>query len=576
MASTQPLFETHPQPLAYLLEQIHNRNLALPDFQRDFVWNPSDTRDLVVSVASLYPAGSLLFLEQTGGQPHFKPREVKGAPELDGREPRALVLDGQQRLTSLYQALHGVGEYRYFIDIDALIAKDSQGLEAALSYLTEKRAEKEYGTIEKQAARLMLPLMSLRDPGFDEWLDEIIELREKADPEFDAKAFKKEVRAAYKTHVKPLQDYSFPVVDLPRETTTEAVCKIFETLNRTGMKLTVFELLVARFWPKSISLRGLWDEAREKHDILEDMDVDPFWLLQSICLRSGGPAPSVQRGDVLKLEAAAINAHWDEVAAGAAGALEMLRADCGIPSPKWLPYSSVIVPMAAIWPRVSGAHGPDEGAAREKLAQYFWCSMFSGAFDSSPNSAAVKHYQELGKWLDGGPEPDVVKNFARSFDKDLLLEAKTGQRALYRSVVALTLRHGALDFHNRKKLDAKRLAEDKIDAHHVFPSAFLRSQWEINGVPEAERLSPDLVLNRALIDKKTNSRIQHRAPSDYLAEMDEALEALPTILNSHLLPAVSGTGFSNDDYQTFIYERQGLVIAELQVVTGRSLTEQPG
>jgi uncharacterized protein with ParB-like and HNH nuclease domain len=93
-------FEADKKHLTYLLSQIEHRDLGLPDFQRSFVWDASATRELVVSIIRSFPAGSLLLLQ--GGAETFAPREFEEAPKLDG-PPVFLVLDGQQRLTSLYQ-----------------------------------------------------------------------------------------------------------------------------------------------------------------------------------------------------------------------------------------------------------------------------------------------------------------------------------------------------------------------------------------------------------------------------------------------------------------------------------------
>ena len=100
--------------------------------------------------------------------------------------------------------------------------------------------------------------------------------------------------------------------------------------------------------------------------------------------------------------------------------------------------------MAAIWPKVEEKKGAEVGKARGMIATYFWCSVFTGSYDSSPNSQAVRDYTQLEKWLDGGPEPDVVKNYL--FDVDELLVAGTGRRALYRAVMALTLRRAPRTF----------------------------------------------------------------------------------------------------------------------------------
>ena len=105
-------FHTVRRSLLPLLADLDSGQLALPDFQRTFVWAPDETRELLVSMIRSFPAGALLFLQ--GGSTSFKARAAEGAPSLTGR-PSFLVLDGQQRLTSLYQAIYGVGDSRFFL-----------------------------------------------------------------------------------------------------------------------------------------------------------------------------------------------------------------------------------------------------------------------------------------------------------------------------------------------------------------------------------------------------------------------------------------------------------------------------
>jgi len=128
--------------------------------------------------------------------------------------------------------------------------------------------------------------------------------------------------------------------------------------------------------------------------------------------------------------------------------------------------------------------------------------------------------------------------------------------------------HGALDFHNFQPLTSERLTERKIDAHHVFPRKYLQIQGESGHVSS----SSDLVLNRALIDKQTNRSIQDRAPSDYLEEIDSVLTGdLGTVLDSQLLPSDRDGGLWSDDYEAFLLERQKLIVAELEAVTGQQI-----
>ena len=101
------MFQTNPRQLSELLKESHEGRLQLPDFQRSFVWEDEDVQNLITSVAKGYPIGAFLSL-QTGGKVGFKPRLLEG---VDGRAdrpspPEELLLDGQQRLTSLYQAIY--------------------------------------------------------------------------------------------------------------------------------------------------------------------------------------------------------------------------------------------------------------------------------------------------------------------------------------------------------------------------------------------------------------------------------------------------------------------------------------
>ena len=164
------LFEdTNPKALKELLGEINSRTMALPDFQRDFVWEPSATQELIVSIANDYPAGSILRVRDE--KRAFAAREFEGAPKLDGYKHTFLVLDGQQRLTSLYQAFFGVGDHRYYIDLKMLIHGGE--FEEAISFeRTKTKRVKARENFEHQAKELILPLSVLKAGagGFLDWM----------------------------------------------------------------------------------------------------------------------------------------------------------------------------------------------------------------------------------------------------------------------------------------------------------------------------------------------------------------------------------------------------------------------
>lgn len=559
--STQPnsLFEdTNPRDLKELLGEIHSRTMALPDFQRDFVWEPSATQELIVSIAYNYPAGSLLRVRDT--KRVFAAREFEGAPPFNGHLHTFLVLDGQQRLTSLYQAFYGVGEHVYFLDLKKLF--EGKDFEDAIFHV---RASTKWAQArrdaEVQARELLLPLSALKDGlgSFSKWTRQTTRRLTDA----DRIAIEDKLDKVEERWIGTIDDYQFPVVTLSEATKPDALCTIFETLNRTGVKLSVFELLTARFWPKSIKLRELWDTARMNYAIIEDFEVDPYYVLQSIALASRR-APSCKRSDVLNLEADDIVTWWDKVVAGLALGLQILHDDCKVMLPKWLPYQTMLPTLAAVLAKAGQPKGPEAGAQREKLKRWFWCAVFGQAYESSPNSQSAKDTVELLTWLSGGSAPESVTGLR--FDPKALRDTGPRQRSVYRGVMCLVLSSGTgvRDFHTQAVISSKLMRDEGIDDHHIFPDDYLLKKKGIQPVRIRE-----CVLNRTLIDRTTNQVISNRAPSDYLSEM-RATRGFPldSILMSHSLPTGADSPLWNDDYEAFLTWRQGRLWQEIERVTG--------
>jgi hypothetical protein len=358
--------------------------------------------------------------------------------------------------------------------------------------------------------------------------------------------------------VEPLVRYAFPVTELPESTELEAVCTIFETLNRTGKPLTTFELISARAFAGGLSLHDYWTTAKTEHPILEDFEVDPVYLLQVIALRVGAQC---KRSVVLRLPADAIESEWGAAVSDMAGALSMLRAQCGVLVGKWLPYRPMLIPLAVAWREVAGATGPQQGAMRAKLIRWFWCACFAGEYESSSATLAERDSPVLRAWLTGGDAPSVVQEFR--WDPERWSTITPRQQGLYRATIALTLSRAPRDFHTAAPLTAELIDEEKIDDHHVFPRAFLRDL--------GRGAEPDSVLNHVLIDRATNIRIGKNPPSKYLAEIRSVLgDGLDVVLASHRLPAEPDGPLMEDDYDSFLTWRLEQLDEMLRERTGQT------
>jgi hypothetical protein len=523
-------FQTVPRRLMQLLDELDTGHLALPDFQRSFVWAPDATRELIVSMVRAFPAGALLFLQ--GGSATFKARAAEEAPRLEV-QPSYLVLDGQQRLTSLYQAVFGVGASRFFLDVGALIS--GADINDAVRVFPVERAAA-LGQLSAQADALMMPLSAIRGSGAGRWRDDVVDARADADPAA-VRGLLRDIESAF---IDPLVHYSFPVTVLPQTTELEAVCTIFETLNRTGKPLTPFELISARAFAGGHSLYDYWSEATDQYPVLSDFAIEPYYLLQAIALRLGA---SCKRSAVLALPPDDIAREWTSAVADMAAAISLLRDECGVLIGKWLPYRPMLIPLAAAWREIAAAVGPDQGAMRAKLKRWFWCACFAGEYESSSATLAERDTPVLRTWLAGGPAPPVVADF--SWDPARWRTVTIRQQGLYRATIALTLTEHPRDFHTGAPLTQELIEAGKIDDHHIFPRGYLKSIGRGSEV--------DSVLNHALIDRATNIRIGKRAPSAYLSEIRSAAGSdLGRVLASHRLPTGEQSPLEDDDFDEFL------------------------
>jgi hypothetical protein len=556
-------FKTNPWPIEQLLALMDRCKVVLPEFQRSFVWFPRDIDLLVTSLIQDFPAGSLLFLRADGSS-ELAWRPAEGVSQ-NGATPDYLVLDGQQRLTSLSLALNGRGEHLFFVDLH-LVEQDD--LENGVYFLRRKDAQKR-GLLdrESQFEHHTYPLWVAMGEQADEWW-----FQEYADYHAERGGDRDELRdrakALQQRFIKPLKNYNFPVVELPSDTSLEAVCQVFETLNKTGMKLTVFDLLTAKFWPHGINLRALLEQARSEYPLLgdEEFDVDATFLLQAVSLIRHG---FCKKGDLLKLTPDGFEDEWWEVCRGASAALTVLKGECGVLTRHWLPYASLFPSLFAIATHVLKMQGPEAGAAWEKVKRWFWCSCFSQRYEGPPNTLNAADLRQVIAWLDDDTNiPEAVGQF--SVEGLELRRTERQRNALYRAVICLTIVNGARDFHTGNTLTSDALKDPgrRIEDHHLLPTGWLTKQ-------KPPRAAENSILNRALVDYQTNRRIGAKAPSVYLKEIKDALgeEKLQEVLSTHLVPHDGAGSLGNDNPDQFLIARERLIIGAIAGVTGAELPE---
>ncbi|MFF3977189.1 DUF262 domain-containing protein [Streptomyces sp. NPDC001828] len=568
MFKEDPVFKALPESTGSLVVAIKKGVIALPDFQRSFVWEPKRTVELLKSIISRYPAGTLLTWAQND-QLSFGYRYFDGVAESDHR-PNRLVLDGQQRLTSIYQALTGTGDHKFFIRVWPFIDREAGTLrsldeveldDAIFAHDSRSRSRFNPNDEQWQISNATFPVSE-----YDRLRPWFKKLSRAVESDRDASDELEELLNQFRdSYLQPLESYAFPVVDLPASTPLVAVCNIFETLNRTGKELTPFDLLTAKFYPQGVHMRDLWEAALSRYPLISEFGIDAYSLLQTISLRAHGTA---QRADVLnKLSSQHILTHWDAAVSGMSDTLDYLKSQCGVVSSSWLPYSMILVPMAAVFSEIADLRSKAKMEAIEKMGHFYWCSVFSENYDQGANSQAGADYRTLKDWLfseDSKRLPEAVGNF-NLVDYDLLL-ARANRKALFRGVMTLLIRSGAKDFSSAQAISS--IGSTNLGHIRAFPKDTIPG----SALEDGELRDPDLILNRVLVDKETRRVVRDRHLADYVEGQESASQKkFAEVVESHLIESSAEGGLIQRSYEAFLRERLNLLIDLIEEVTGRSI-----
>lgn len=604
------MFETTRDDLKAILRQVHDGTIQLPDFQRDYVWNEDDVRSLITSIAKGFPVGALLTL-QTGGPVNFKPRLLAGVPAREV-DPEVLLLDGQQRMTSLYQTMSSPSVVRtrtpkgkeierfYYLDIKAATQPGVDWDEVIVGVPKDRILRTDFGktivrdlsTREKEFEQNMFPLNLVFK--CHEWLypwRQYWESRGHNVTELDSEFF----------HgvIEPIDDYKMPIIRLDKKNSREAICLVFEKVNVGGKKLDAFELVTAVYAADAFDLREDWNgtppnkdmEARpgrkqriigwpNRRDVLSQVANTDFLqactLLHTMEVRrekeAAGvkdkdlPQVSCKRESLLGLPLGAFTKYADDVEKGFIQAGAFLN-ERKIIWNKDVPYPPQLVGLAGVFANLS--HVAQTAAAKEKLAQWYWCVALGELYGSTTDTRLARDVPELIAWLQGaGDRPRSIDEAL--FQKDRLLTLRSRLAAAYKAIHALLMSQGCEDFITGKPADIMTFFNDQIDIHHVFPQAWCSK----NGIDTGKMNS---IINKTPLSKWSNIRISGDAPSVYLKRIEEkdgvSAEKLDAILRTHL---IEPEHLRTDNFEAYFAARQEALAGLVARAMGKAVVAEQG
>ncbi len=589
-------FDSTKTALHDLLVRAGNGKLQLPDFQRGWVWDDDRIRSLLASVSVSFPIGAVMLLETGGLGVRFKPRPLTGtAEQLSAVEPETLILDGQQRLTSLFQALMGGSAVEtkdakgrrmlrwYYIDMKKAITNNDDREDAVLS-VPEDRRTKAFGgevtldvsTPEQEYEADRFPVNRLfRSP---EW-------RQAYNKHWNYAPEKIQLYDEFEQQViKRFEQYQVPVIELKKETPKEAVCLVFERVNTGGVALNVFELLTASFAADDFQLRDDWNRREQNlkrhHPVLADLQSDDF--LQAISLLvtqkrrreslalgvplDKAPGISCKRRDILKLEVTDWKLWADKVVDGFVRAARFLYAQ-KIFKARDLPYRTQLVPLAAILVEL-GKNGETEGV-RQKIARWYWCGVLGELYGGAIESRIARDLPEVVAWV-RGEETEPITIQESSFQANRLTTLRTRNSAAYKGLYALLMHYGGRDFRTGEPIDAQIFFDDKVDIHHIFPETWCKESKISNAFYNS-------IINKTALSARTNRQVGGKAPSKYLNALEKTAgipsERMDEILRSHF---IEPEHLRADRFWEFYEGRAEALLQRIEKATGKTISREPG
>ena len=524
-------------------------------------------------------------------------------------EPEQLLLDGQQRMTSLYQTclrrevvqtvtprLKLVKRW-FYIDIRKAMNTAEDRENAIVSVLEDRRIKSDFDrkidldltTPEFEYQNLMFPLNQVFD--WDEWQDGFNEYWLENDPETRKlfKPFKDEILQNFKS-------YQLPVIALSPDTSHEAVCLVFEKVNTGGKPLDAFELVTAMYAARGHRLRDDWlgadgqpglqtrlqlygRAAEQKFGVLEKVAATD--VLQAIALLHGVEKRAAEiaagrkeselsavratRQSLLDLPLDAYLQHRGAVEEGFKTAARFLRQN-HIYRVLDLPYQGQLVPFAAILAMI----GPkfDHATVRDQLARWFWCGIFGELYGSAIESRFAKDVLEVPAWLNGGPEPSTITD--GRFRPERLRTLRTRLSAAYKGIHALLMAEGARDLRSGQHFKDTVFFDEYVDIHHIFPQDWCKKQ-------KIEPKVFDTVINKTPLSYKTNRILGGVAPSVYLGRLEIGGKDTPPIdrddLDEYLAShAMDPLLLRADDFAGFMADRESRLLAMISRATGHAIT----
>lgn len=515
--------------LKRLLDEVNTGKIQLPEFQRSWTWDDNRICAILASLTQGYPMGAIMRLQYGNDSIRFKYRTIEGVKATD-TIPEFLVLDGQQRLTSMYRATYSSDpvltktdkgkeiERYYYLDVNACLDENADRLDAVISVPGDRKIKTNFNrdilldlsSRDLEYKEEMFPLNIVFDSNArEDWADGYKDYHNNTpDAKDKYKRFRGEV-------LDTITGYKLPVITLDKTTPREAVCKVFENVNTGGVALTVFELVTASFATYEFDLRKDWEECRDiiwgkKEPLNTDLmyGVDETSFLTAITLYTSylsSSATTCKKKDVLSLSFEDYQANKAALLEGYQLARKFLFSQ-HIFRQRDLPYTTQLIPLSAIC-AVIGKTIFHQPKTVNILTQWFWCGILGEMYGGANETRYANDIEDVIASIKGLPSMNRTIN-AAFFSSTRLLSLQTRLSAAYKGIMALLYQEKCRDFVKGTTMDVVKSMDETPDIHHIFPESYCKKK----NYPKEKWNS---IVNKTPLLSVSNRSIGGDAPSVY-------------------------------------------------------------
>ena len=575
------MFKSDNELLSSLLDKVENHDIQLPDFQRGWVWEDNRIKALLASLTLKYPVGAIMLLE-SGGDFHFKCKNIEGSGD-EYKNPESMILDGQQRMTSTFQAMRSKNAVStwsdqkkaikrfYYLDIEKALNTTTDRIDAIISVDENKQIRGNIGrdvlldlsTEELEFKNKMIPFNKMTQA------NEINEWRNKYQDYYNFEPnIIKEYQQIDTNIIQPILNYRIPIIKVLKEAPKEAVCQVFENVNQGGVPLTVFELLTATFAADNFDLKEHWNKVKEifeQYETLKKFDNTSFLIAMTllIAMRKNSTV-SCKRKDVLNLDYKDYEKNEEDLVNGFKKAYKLL-VEMNIYSVYDIPYSTQLIPLAVICTLLDKEF--ENSSIKEKIKQWFWCGVFGELYGGANETRYALDVKQVYDWIKGKEElPKTINDC--NFNTMRLLGLQTKNSAAYKGIMALILNNRSCDWINGMEMGVQTYLDERSDIHHIFPQDYCIKM-------NYDKKKWNSIINKTPLFFSTNRYIGGTSPSDYMNKIirnkNISKEQLKSHISSHMINADL---LENNKFEEFIIDRAIKILDGIERCTGKKITDR--